>query len=92
MTTQNNNNKLGQHDIENNYQLLGKEEHNTNERAAGMDDDYADPDEENGWSQEENVYHVLEGPTSTTEEKGSNMEGEENTGDASLYEVPIKSK
>ena len=85
MSTQNNNNKLGQHDLENNldYQLLGKEEHNTNERAAGMDDDYADPDEENGWSQEENVYHVLEGP---------NMEGEENTGDASVYEIPIRSK
>ena len=47
--------------------------------AKKMNADYADPEEEGeGWGQEENVYHVLEGPA---------MDGEGPQDEATVYEV-----
>ena len=78
----------GLQDTENNYHLLGKEDsskYNVNERPAETNDDYADPDEEGeGWGQEENVYHMLEGPA--TEGEGPLQD------EATVYEVPVPSR
>ena len=49
-------------EAESNYYLLGKEE-SSEYIITEINDDYADPDEGGeGWDQEENVYHMLEGP------------------------------
>ena len=77
-------------DIEKDYSLLGIEEStefNITGRLAETNDDYADPDEGEGWGQDsQNVYHVLEGPAMAA------GEGEEPTKDeATVYEVPVPS-
>ena len=77
-------------DAENDYSLLGIEksnEYNISGRLAETNDDYADPDEEGeGWGQDsEDVYHVLDGPT-TAEDQGEGPTQDE----ATVYEVPVQ--
>ena len=97
MTPQQNEYTLGQQDAENNYQLIGQEESSsgsTTTKRTEMDDDYADPDLEDEWNQEENVYHVLEGPAIMDEkdEEGSAMQGNGQENEAMVYEIPITLK
>ena len=81
-------------DTANNYSLLGIEEnteYTITGRLAETNDDYADPDEGEGWGQDsENVYHVLEGPAMVA------GEGEKPTQDKAtvyvVYEEPVPSK
>ena len=74
--------RSGDRDRENDYHLLGDEEEEKKERARenvyqivvnpmDTEEDYADPDEE----EMNNIYHVLEGPTTQKEEE-EESEGE----------------
>lgn len=94
VTPQQNEYTLRQQDAENHYQLIGQEKSSsgsTTNMRAEMDDDYADPDLEDEWNQEENVYHVLEGPAmmDEKEEEESAMPGNGQESEAMVYEIPI---